>query len=113
MASNEVVDPKVTNGFDPSKTSPEDAHKMILQIAEMLGVEDPSLDNVEQALETLFGLVSGDQASKAQQDRAALARMTESEKKACKAQGCRPSEFLRVKNTLSTTSYQKRLARGR
>lgn len=97
MAS-EITDPKVVDAaFDSVKTTPSEAHELIKQVADLLGLdEDSDLATVEQALETLFGLVKGDQADQSQAARA----LTAGQLKAAKKLGADPRDVVRVKRAL-------------
>ncbi len=76
--------------FDPSTTTPDQAKQLIEKIAEILGVEEPTHDEIDKTLDQLFAVVTGD-ASDDGSD------LTESERRACRAQGCSFSDFRRGK----------------
>jgi phage I-like protein len=82
--------------FDPAKTSPADAHKLVAQIARLLGVE-PNHDAVEKGLQVLFSVIT-DQGGDSEDGSDML---TASERAACKSQGCSPRDLLRVKRMMN------------
>jgi hypothetical protein len=87
--------------FDPATTTPEDAAKVVAQIAELLGVE-ATHDAVEKALQALFAAVTDDGSD----------QLTESERTACRSLGCRPADFVTLKKSTSDGAYKERLRRA-
>lgn len=88
--------------FDPPNASPADAHKIVVQIAQLLGVDDPenaTHDAIEHALSSLFSVITGGSSP---DEAEAASKLTPSEQKACRAQGCSARDFLRVKAALGT-----------
>jgi hypothetical protein len=90
--------------------SPGDAQQVLAQIAQLLGVDDPSdFDAIDQALEQLIFAIAGDQA---QQDTARMS-LSESERKAVQALGCDSRDFLRLRGKLKNWSTVRAAFRKR
>lgn len=82
--------------FDPSTTTPDDAKKLVAQIAAILGVDDPTHDAVDQALDALFAVITGDTAD----DTTDPPNLTDSERRAAKAVGCSLRDFAAAKKAV-------------
>jgi hypothetical protein len=89
--------------FDPAKNplTPDKAHELISQIADLLGVE-ANHDAIQSALDAVFAAVTDDDGSD---------QLTSSERQACEASGCSPREFLQLKKSTSTGTFHERLRR--
>jgi hypothetical protein len=88
--------------------TPEDPEALLAHIAKLLGVEDPSdYDDIDEALDRLIATVAGDDGEDADDG----GDLTESERKACRLQGCSFASFRAVKQLHKPSSVQARLRR--
>jgi hypothetical protein len=82
--------------FDPSTTTPEQAKKIVAQIADILGVDDPTHDAVDKTLDQLFAVITGDDDTSGPSP-----TLTSSERKAATALGCSPRDFAAAKRAVA------------
>lgn len=93
--------------FDPSNPpSPGDAQKLIAQIADILGVDDPQHadhDTIDKALDALFAAVTGGDAvtDSAIDPKVVANSLTAAQLKICREKGVSPADFLAVKNSMN------------